>query len=136
MSFFLIDISIATRERIVALHLHTSKTQCKIGVAVKVPQMTVCRIIKLFEETGSVQPRRKGKCGRKRSTTDRDNKIILSTSLMNLHLTANDIKMQQKISASHHAVALRLLQGGWYARKPKRWGLSVLNGQKIIKIGL
>ena len=112
------DISIATRERIVALHLHTSKTQREIGEAVKVSQKTVCRIIKLFEETGSVQPRRKGKCGRKRSTTDRDNKIILRISLMNPHLTANDIKMQQNISASHHTVARRLREGGRYARKP------------------
>ena len=41
------------QERIVALHLHTQKRQREISKDLGVPQKTVCRIIKLYKETGS-----------------------------------------------------------------------------------
>ena len=57
------------RTSIMTLHEHTEKTYREIAGTVGVSLATVSRVVKMKKETGSVTPKRKGKCGRKRKTT-------------------------------------------------------------------
>jgi len=51
--------------------------QRAIGSMVGVSQKSVSRIMRQHAETGSVVPRSKGKCGRKRKSTPKNEAIVL-----------------------------------------------------------
>ena len=73
------DISPRKRASIVTLHQYnqaSSRDISKIGV----PQTSVSRIIRHYQTTGSISPKRKGKCGHKRKTTAKDDAYILKKS--------------------------------------------------------
>jgi transposase len=86
------DISQDKRERIIALHLHASKTQRQIANDLSVSQNVVSLIIRRFQATGSTTTKRKGHCGRKCKLTDREKKMVLRESKKNPRLTAAEIK--------------------------------------------
>ena len=65
------DITPRKRSRILTLSEHCNY-QTAIANIVGVSQKSVSRIIKQQDATGSVTPRRKGKCGRKRKTSPKD----------------------------------------------------------------
>ena len=84
---------------------------------------TVSRIIKQFNATGSVTPQRKGKCGRKRNTSPRDDALILRESKKNPRKTSDELTKDLahagvKISSS--TVRKRLLESGRKAMRPLR----------------
>ena len=106
------DTSIEKRERIVTLHLHTTKTQRQISEDLGVPQKTICRIIKHCNEIGATVTRRRGNCGRKRCSAEREDKRILRASLKNPRLTAIDIKKQENLNMSYQTVSRRQREGG------------------------
>lgn len=106
------------RQRIIALALHSSKSQAEIAKDIGVSQPTVSRIIRRHHQTGSVEPQRKGRCGRKRKTTPRDDKKLLRKSLCNPRLTAIDLKREEQLPISARTVRRRLREGGRIAMKP------------------
>ena len=52
----------------------------------------VNKIIKQKKETGSVEVKRKGKCGRKRKTTPRDKAFLLRDSKLHPRKTSYDLQ--------------------------------------------
>jgi transposase len=117
------DISQDKRERIIALHLHTSKTQRQIANDLGVSQNVVSLIIRRFQATGSTTTKRKGHCGRKCKLTDREKKMVLRESKKNPRLTAAEIKhTSADIGAKVSVTTIKriLLESGRRAHRPIR----------------
>ena len=64
----------------------------KIAETVGVSLMAVNRILKQSEKTGNVKIRRKGRCGRKRKPTKRDDAKLLRDSKKNPRKTSKELK--------------------------------------------
>ena len=112
------DTGDSVRNQVIALSEHTTMMTREIGAKLGIAQSTVCDIIKLFRETGSVETRRAGACGRKRITTQRGNKMLLRESMKNPRLDAETLRRNLNIEASVHTVRRRLIEGGRFAIKP------------------
>ena len=67
------DVITRKHTKIVKLHKHTAKTCREIAALVGTSLAAVSRVIKLKQDTGSVSPKCKGKCGRKKKITSGDN---------------------------------------------------------------
>ena len=74
------DISPRKRANTVTLHQYNQASSRNISKKIGVPQTSVSRIIRQYQTTGSVSPKRKGKCGRKRKITSKDDAYILKKS--------------------------------------------------------
>lgn len=115
------DITPRKRTKIITLHDHTSKTYREIASTVGVSSATVSRVIKLQKVFGSISPKRKGKCGRRRKTTRRDDVILLRESKRDPRKTSDSIAKDLKdrgIEVSSSTVRRRLLECGRRARRP------------------
>lgn len=86
------DIPQNIRERVIALHLHTSKTQREIAADLGISQNAVGLIIRHFNATGTISTDRKGKCGRKPMLTPRDKTLIVRESKKDPTATAAEIQ--------------------------------------------
>lgn len=102
------DIASHRRERIIALHLHTTKSQREIARDVGVSQNCVGLIIRNYQATGSSATKRKGNCGRKRKLTKRDAKFIVRESRKNPRFSARQVQAAAGEVASN--IGLRTMQ--------------------------
>lgn len=117
------DITPKKRAKVIALKEHTSMTIRDIATAVGVGKSSVSRILRTFQDSGSLSPKRKGKCGRKRKTIPRTDKILIRNSKQNPRKTSTDLRrdlLDYGIEVSTSTVRKRLLEVGWKARKPKK----------------
>ena len=115
------DITPRKRNCILTFSEHCNYTQTAIANIVGVSQKSVPRIIKHQDVTGSVTPRRKGKCGRKRTTTPKDDLIFLRNSKKDPRKTNFDLQMDLAsagVCISSSTVRRRLLEAGKKAKKP------------------
>src|ERR1700761_5380894 len=92
-----------------------------IAAAVQIGKFTVSRLIAAYKAYGSVSPKRKGRCGRKRITTVRDDRFLLRYSKQDPRKTSSDLQRDLSragvvIDAS--TVRRRLLEVGRKARRP------------------
>jgi transposase len=87
------DIPESTRERIIALRLHTSKSQREIAADVGVSQNAVSLITRAYDETGSTRTRRLGRCGRKSKLSVREKTLLVRESKKNPRLSASEVQM-------------------------------------------
>ena len=86
------DISPRKRASIVTFHQYNLASSRDISKKIGVPQTSVSRIITQYQTTGSVSPKRKGKCGRKRKTTAKDDAYILKKSKQDPSKSSVEIK--------------------------------------------
>ena len=117
------DITPRKRGKIVTLHEHTSMSHRKIAKTVGVSKGSVYNILKQKQESGNVDIKRKGNCGRKRKTTKRDDISILRNSKLHPRKTSEDLKRDLDATVVHvssSTVRRRLLKEGKRARKPKK----------------
>ena len=117
------DTSVKTRATILALHSECGMPSRDIASKVKVSQMTVLRVIKRFEDTGSMSPKRKGKCGRKRKTSKREDAFLLRQSKFDPKKTSVDLRKDLAavgVDISTSLVRYRLLEAGRKARRPAK----------------
>ena len=96
-------------------------------------QTTVARIIRQFKETGSLTPKRKGKCGRKRKTTPKDDSYLIRKSKLDPRKTSSDLQKDLASSGVEISASLirrRLISAGRKARRPQKKQLLTLKMQK------
>ena len=141
------DVSPRKRASILILRENTEKTYREISKIVGVSISTISRIMKMKKETGSVTPKRKGKCGRKRKTTPRDDAYLIRESVKDPRKTSDAIKTtlgEKGIEISSSTVRRRLLEVGRKAYRPVKkqlltktmktkrykWGLKYKNWTK------
>src|SRR3989442_1431818 len=114
------DITPRKRSKILTLIEHSSKNQREIAQLCNVSQSTVCKIAKLYREYGSLSPRRKGICGRKRKTTEKDDRYLLRQSFKDPKKTSDQLQRDLATHGVHvcsSTVRRRLLCAGRPARK-------------------
>ena len=141
------DVSPRKRASILTLRENTEKTYQEISKIVGVSISTISRIMKMKKETGSVTPKRKGTCGRKRKTTPRDDAYLIRESVKDPRKTSDAIKTtlgEKGIEISSSTVRRRLLEVGRKAYRPVKkqlltktmktkrykWGLKYKNWRK------
>ena len=86
------DVTPRTRAKVVALKEHASLSVRKIARKLDLSKSTVGRIIKKRETTGDAGVSRRGKCGRKRKTTVRDDKMIVRNSVLNPRKNSRELQ--------------------------------------------
>ena len=98
------DISPWKRASIVTLHQYNQASSGDISKKISLPQTSVSRIIRQYQTTESVSLKQKGKCGRKRKTTAKNDAYILKKSKQDPPKTSveitNDLTAGVEISAS------------------------------------
>ena len=109
------------RANILTLRENTEKAYREISKIVGVSISTISRIMKMKKETRSVTPKRKGKCGRKRKTTPKDDAYLIRESVKDPRKTSDAIKTtlgEKGIEISSSTVCRRLLEVGRKAYRP------------------
>ena len=117
----MMDITPKKRASIVALKEHGGLSIRQISEKMKVAKSTVGDILKRKEDTGESSTLRRGRCGRKRKTTPRDNKVIIRNSIKYPKKTSIDLQRDLSsagVNISSSTVRRRLLEVGRFARKP------------------
>lgn len=117
------DLSPRKKCEIRTLLLHTSHSQRKIAELAGVSASTVNIIKENLNQNLPISPQRKGRCGRKKMTTPRDDRKIRDICLDNRkksssHLT-NIIK-EAGIEVSHRTVRRRLAEEGLTGHRPSK----------------
>ena len=115
------DIPLEIRSKIVTLSEYTNLSQRKIASECSVSVGAVNNILKLHKSTGSIRPRRKGKCGRKKKTSARDDAMIIRMSKFNPRKTSHELKVDIEgagVCIDSSTVSRRLLAVGRKARRP------------------
>ena len=87
-----LDITPKKQTRIATLHKYASFSKKTIAETVSVRLGAVNKILKQSKETGNVEIRRKGKCGRKRKTTKRPDAKLLRDNKRNSPKTREELK--------------------------------------------
>lgn len=114
-------ISEHVRSQIVALNEHSNLKQKDIAKLCKVSQSAVSKILKRFRSTGSLETAYVGNTGRKRMSTDRDDRLLLVKSKKNPRLTSRELCRELKlhgVSMSSRTVRRRLQEFNRPARRP------------------
>ena len=112
------DKSQKQRDRIITLFRDAQLSRKEIYRTTNIPLSTVRRIVKRFIETGQSSTIRTGRCGRRKSSSQQHDRMILRTSIINPCLTAVDLKCHLNSPLSVHTIRKRLNEGERIATKP------------------
>ncbi|GFY15725.1 HTH_Tnp_Tc3_2 domain-containing protein [Trichonephila clavipes] len=86
------DIALRKRSKIIILNGHTSITVRDIATVFVVGNSSVPRILRAFQDSGTSSPKRKGKCGLKRKTIPKTDKILIDNSKINPRKISKDLR--------------------------------------------
>ena len=117
------DLTPRKRAKIVALSKHAKKSVREIGKELGIPKSTVGRIVKRSNDNDDVTVKRRGRCGRKRKTTARDDQMIIRNSVKNPRKTSVDLKRDLSdggVNVDSSTIRRRLIERGRLARRPKK----------------
>ena len=84
------DITLKTREQIVAVRQHSNMTMRKIGEELNVSKSSVGQIFKI-KDSDVTKTQRRGRSRRKRKTTSCNGKMILQNSFKNPRKNSKDL---------------------------------------------
>ena len=73
----MMPVSKEVRDKIIALHEHTSKSSREIGLELSVSHSIVVRIINLHREKNTVEPYFEANMGRKPKLSEREKRLIV-----------------------------------------------------------
>lgn len=117
------DIPLDTRNQIIALHNHSSKSMHEISRDMNLPYSTVKRIIDKFHNTGSIEAERKGRCGRKPKLSPRTRRDIIREVQRDPTISVREIMQNNPEVAnisSRVTVNRVLLEADYHSRRPVR----------------
>ena len=112
------DVSPRKRSRIVTLHQFTTMSQRSIAAEVGINQSSVCRIVAHLKKSGKLSPTRKGKCGRKRKMTKREERMLLSENKRRPFMTSIQHKSSLALDVSTRTVRRVLQKNGRVSKRP------------------
>ena len=96
-------------------------TKRQIAAECRVSLGAVNNIIRKKNEMGSTSPQRKGRCGRKRKTSQKDDAYLIRTSKLNPEensFNSHKVLEATEIKIDASTVRRRLLESGRKARRP------------------
>lgn len=117
------DLTPAKKSEIRTLLLHTSNSQRKIAELTGVSAAIVNKIKANIVEKLSLSPKRKGRCGRKRMTTPRDDRQIRDICLTNRKKSSSYLTKLVKesgLKVSQRTVRRRLVEEGLTGHRPSK----------------
>lgn len=117
------DATPRKRAKIAVLLTESEYSQRKIADVVSVSQATVSRIAAKVRAGLDLGVRRAGKCGRKRITTARDDRILKKVLLSNRKLSADKVKtvlQNQGVRVSTRTLKRRSYELGFRCRHPRK----------------
>lgn len=117
------DISAVKRQEISTLLLHVNKTIREIANLAKVSIGTVHNIKTTMNNNAKNTGNRKGRCGRKRLTTPRDERKIEQICTNNRRMSLATLKNEVNnagIAISPRTLQRRLIEKGFNCRRPAR----------------
>ena len=122
------DTLLSVRSQIISQYQHSSKSLYEISHELQVPYSTVKDIVKKFRETGSVEPERKGRCGRKPKLSTRTEQRIIREVKRDPTISVSEImRINPDIAAmaSRATINRVLVKAGFHSRRPlKKFLLS------------
>ena len=125
------DVSPQLRTKILTLHQFTTLSQRKIAAEVGVNQSSVSRIIAHQKKNGSLTPARRGKCGRKRKLTSREERLLVQENKKLPFMTSNEHKRSLNLKVSTRTVRRVLVRKGRISKRPYK--KQLLTSQMIRK---
>lgn len=118
------DLSPRKLSKVESLLKHTEKSQREIAKLFGIGVASVNRVKRRLENGQPLEAKRQGKCGRKRSTTPRTDRMLLKMSLNNRKLTNRSLMIgmaqQYDVNLSVMTVRRRLKEAGLNARRPRK----------------
>lgn len=115
------DITLVQKSRILVYQKETGYNQREIARKVGVSASTVNRVIKNYAGKKTEPPSNRQNCGRKRKTSERFDRKIVKTAIMNRSMTINEIKKSVEnshTSISKMTIRRRLYENNIRARRP------------------
>ena len=86
------DVTPRKRAKVISLHDNTDMSIRDIASAVQIEKSTVSHLIAAYKAYGSISPKWKGHCSRKRITTVRDDRFLLGYSKKDPRKTSSDLQ--------------------------------------------
>lgn len=131
------DITSEVRMKVLTMKKFTLKTQIEIARECKISQSAVSKLLKLERTTGGLRVRRIGNCGRKRLTTNRDDRLLIKMSKLNPKKTSDELQRDiaaHDIKLSTRSVRRRLCKAGRKARRPLQKSLltTVMKKRRLV----
>ena len=105
------DISSRKRVSIVTLHQYNQASSRDISKKTGVSQTRVSRIIRQYQTTGLVCPKRKVKCGRRRKTKAKDDAYILKKSKEDP--SKSSVEITNDLAGAGVEISHLLCKGDW-----------------------
>lgn len=116
------DVPTEIRNLIITYH-QDGMSRRRIAELVHRPKSTVIDIVRHYNETGSIETLRSGRCGRPRLLSQRDERALARESVANPHLTAREIRSRvggAAQNASISTVKRALRHQGRYSYRPRK----------------
>src|SRR5688572_1082136 len=117
------DLSPRKRGQIRILLENTELTQSEIARKCGVSQRVVSSIKKKMAVGSTGTPKRKGRCGRKRITSDADDRSLIRLSKTNRNKCSRSLMLELNaagVQMSSRTVRRRLLEAGLKAYRPRK----------------
>lgn len=118
------DLSPRKISGVESLLKHTEKSQREIARIFGIGVASVNRVKRRLENGQSLEAKRRGKCGRKRITTPRTDRMLFKMSLNNRKLTNRSLMIgmahQYNTNLSLVTIRRRLKEAGLNARRPRK----------------
>lgn len=126
--------SLTDSANVVAL-MEEGNSQRYVAQTLRIPRSTVQRVYQRYRETGGYS-RRPGS-GRKRATSARDDRFIVSNTLRDRHSTAVDTRRAlqeiREVNVSERTVRRRLNEAGLKSRRPNK-GPELLQQHRVERL--
>lgn len=87
----MMDVSLEKRDLVIEMYL-CGNLQKDISTTLKISQSTVSRLIAKYKNGQSLNTKRPGRCGRKRTLTSRTTRLIVRQAITNPHFTSFQIQ--------------------------------------------
>ena len=126
-------LSLALRNQIVALKLHTTLSNRAVSEKLNIPKSTVGDIWKLYQRTGSVEAQYKGQCAGIRKVSSSDERMMVLAAKRNPWATSREIHQAvAPVAASISTRQVRniLRKGGLACYRPLKKPLLTLRQKK------
>jgi transposase len=121
-SFVDMDTPRNLRELMVNLH-NEGESWRRIATVLHQPKSTVSNILRRYKQTGSIENRRSGRCGRHRKLSLRDERALARGSVANPSSTARQLRSSvggRAASVSLSTIKRALKRQGRVAQRPKK----------------
>jgi transposase len=128
------DLDQSIRERVIALHQHTSKSHRDIANDLGLCQSTVTRLINRYQRLGTTATSRHKRCGRKSKLTTHDKRLLIRESVKDPTKTAQEIQKavgNSVLNVSKRSIQRVLIAGGRKCYRPKK--VHMLDQVKILR---